>query len=390
MTEELTLYLEPLETDLINSAVPGTVGDKVKAFLKGDLFPEVSTGTVAIIGVPEYRRSQAVSEHELGLNDIRKKLYDLKDHFGDMDLVDLGDIRPGQTIDDTYYAVSSTVSSIIKNGGIAVILGGGQDLTYANYLAYEKLEQVVNLVCVDSRFDLGDVEDELSSDKFLQKIVLHQPNILFNFSNLGYQTHHSAPKEIDLISKMYFDAYRLGEVQQQINAVEPVVRNADMVSFDLSSVRQSDYPANYRKEPNGLYGEEACAISRYAGLSDKLTSIGFYDYSPSLDKDGQSAHLVAQMVWYFLWGASNRKNDYPFTDKTDYLKYTVSIKDGHYEIVFYKSQRSDRWWMEVAYPSKKGAKYERHFMVPCSYKDYQHACNEEIPDRWWQTFQKLG
>lgn len=390
MTVDLNLFFEPLEAELIGSVKAGTVGEKIRTFTEDSEIPEITIGTVALFGVPEGRRSKVNSNLEAGLNDIRRKLYALKDHFNETEIVDLGNIRPGETVEDTYYAVSSSVSSIVKRGGIAIILGGGQDLTYANYLAYEKLEQVVNMVCIDSRFDLGDVDDELSADRFLQKIILHQPNVLFNFSNLGYQTYHIEQKEIDLMHKMYFDAYRLGEVQHHIESVEPIVRSADMVSFDLSSIRQSDLPSNYRSEPNGLYGEEACAIARYAGLSDKLTSIGFYDHDPTSDENGRSAHLVAQMIWYFLWGVSNRKGDYPFTDKEEYLKYTVTIKKGEYEIIFYKSQRSDRWWMEVPYPSKRGAKYERHFMVPCSYTDYQMACKEEIPDRWWQTFQKLG
>ncbi len=390
MTVDLTLFFEPLASDVIGQVELGTVREKVSVFTEGAELPGISIGTVALFGVPEARCSQADNEVEPGLNAIRRELYGLKDHFNDTSIVDLGNIRPGETVEDTYYAVSSAISSIVKQGGIAIMLGGGQDLTYANYLAYEKLEQVVNMVCIDSRFDLGDVEDELRADRFLQRIILHRPNVLFNFSNLGYQTYHVDAKQTELMQKMYFDVYRLGEVQDDIPSVEPVVRNADLVSFDLSSIRQSDLPANYRSEPNGLYGEQACAISRYAGLSDKLTSIGFYDPGWLAKDDGRSALLVAEMIWYFLWGVSRRKGDYPFTDKDEYLKYTVTIKDGQYQIIFYKSQRSDRWWMEVPYPSKRGARYERHFTVPCSYADYRMACNEEIPDRWWQTYQKLG
>jgi formiminoglutamase len=44
----------------------------------------------------------------------------------------------------------------------------------------------------------------------------------------------------------------------------------------------------------------------------------------------------------------------------------------------------------VPYPSVKGERYERHFMVPCGYSDYLQACKDEMPDRWWQTYQKLG
>jgi len=388
MVSDIALFFEPIDSALFEQNLEGTLGSRIQTFSNEVGFPEIEKGSVVLFGVSEDRRTDCKGSAD-GLLAIRQELYQLKDHFGKLPIFDLGNISPGETVEDTYYAVSNSVAAIIKQGGIAVILGGGQDLTYANYLAYEKLEQVVNLVCVDSRFDLGDVNDELTANRFMQKIILHQPNVLFNFSNLAYQTHHALPKEVELMKKLYFDIYRLGEVQSKIEDAEPIVRNADAVSIDMSSIRKSDYPSNYRNEPNGLYGEQACAIARYAGLSDKLSSIGFYDCMQSGD-DKQSAKLVAQMLWYFLSGVTNRKGDYPFADKNEYVKYTVSLENGQYDIIFYKSQRSDRWWMEVPYPSKRGEKYERHFMVPCSYDDYQRACEDQIPDRWWQTFQKLG
>lgn len=389
MVTDIALFFEPVSADLSEFRNEGTVGEKIQSFQSSTDFPVIAKGAVAIFGVFENRRSNVPSVESDSLNVIRKAFYQLKNHFGNQEILDLGNISPGETVEDTYYAVSNSVASIIKQGGIVLILGGSQDLTYANYLAYEKLEQVVNLTCVDTRFDLGDVEDEISYDRYLQKIILHQPNILFNYSNLTYQTHHVLPKELDLIKKMYFDAYRLGEVQQNLEEVEPIVRNADIVSFDLSCIRSSDFPANERSEPNGLSGQEACAIARYAGLSDKLSSIGFYDAS-TIGSNPVSAELTAQLLWYFVWGVSSRKMDYPFADKNEYTKYTVALNEGQYDVVFYKSSRSDRWWMEVPYPSKRGAKYQRHFMVPCSYSDYLAACEDEVPDRWWQAFQKLG
>jgi formiminoglutamase len=172
--------------------------------------------------------------------------------------------------------------------------------------------------------------------------------------------------------------------------VEPIVRNADMVSVDISSIRHSDAPGNKNSVPNGFFGEEACQIVRYAGLSDKVSSIGFYEINPEMDDRGQTVHLVAQMIWCFIDGYYNRKKDFPIGDKSDYLKYRVSIQDNKHEIVFYKSKKSDRWWMDVPYPPGKNTRFERHHMVPCSYNDYQTAVKEEMPDRWWQTFQKLS
>jgi hypothetical protein len=278
---------------------------------------------------------------------------------------------------------------LIKDGIIPIIIGGSQDLTYANYLAYENLEQMVNLVTVDPRFDIGLKDETVDAYTFLSKIVLHQPSFLFNYSNIGYQSYFTDPKVLELMNQLYFDVYRLGMVRNNLEEVEPIVRNADIVSMDVNAIRKADAPGISFASPNGFNGEEACAIARYAGLSDKLTSFGVYDYCPSKDEDGTTAHLVAQMIWYFIDGYYNRKQDFPVGDRSQYFKYTVALESKDHELVFYKSNKSDRWWMEVPYQTGQNSKYERHHLVPCSYADYELALRDEMPDRWWKTYQKL-
>ena len=246
------------------------------------------------------------------------------------------------------------------------------------------------MVVVDSCFDIGVAGQDLDSKSFLSKIILHQPNFLFNYSNIGYQSYFVDENALELMKKLYFDVYRLGYVRNSLEEVEPIVRNADMLSFDISALRQSDAPGNKNSSPNGFYGEEACQITRYAGLSDKLTSIGFYEVNPLCDNNQQTTHLVAQMIWYFIDGYYNRKKDYPIGDTSEYTKYRVSIQDDKHEIIFHKSNKSDKWWMNVPYPANKKIKYERHHLVPCSYNDYQMACKDDVPDRWWKAYRKLS
>lgn len=345
---------------------------------------------IAIIGVEEDRNAFNNAGCATAPNHIRKYLYQLVGINGNVKIIDLGNFKIGNTTNDTYFALSTILEELIKKDVIPLILGGSQDLTYANFLAYKNLEQTVNLVAIDAKLDLGENKEDLNSNNFLTKIILHQPNFLFNYSNIGYQSYFVTKNEIDLMANLYFDTYRLGQVQQNIEEVEPIVRNADILSFDISAIRQSEAPGNKNASPNGFYGEQACQMSRYAGLSDKLTSIGFYELNPEMDNGGQTAHGVAQMIWYFIDGVNNRKKDYPIGTKKNYLKYRVNIQEGKNEIVFYKSDKSERWWMDVPYPSHEKIKYERHLLVPCSYKDYQTACDNEMPDRWWETFQKLG
>jgi len=388
---DISIYFESISSKALDIAYDGNqLGSLLKTYSKDGDFPTLEGINLAIIGVMDDRRCVNNSGCAHAPDLVRKYLYQLYQGNYQIKIADLGNIRQGHEVEDTYYALSSVIEELVKNNIIPVIIGGGQDLTFANYKAYQNLEQIVNMVTVDSRLDLGRVDQEIDSQSYLSKIILHQPNYLFNFSNIGYQTYFVDQNALDLMSKLYFDIYRLGQVRANIEEVEPIVRNADILSFDIGSIRQSDAPANKNVSPNGFFGEEACQIVRYAGLSDKLSSIGFYEINPEFDKDETTVHLVAQMIWCFIDGYYNRKKDFPIGDKSEYIKYRVTIQDNKHEIVFYKSNKSDRWWMDVPYPPNKNLKYERHHLVPCSYNDYQSACQEDMPDRWWQTFQKLS
>lgn len=388
---DLSIYFQPvnlsdLDHDNLNE---NSVGKNIEIFSESGKFPDYTSVELVIIGVVDDRGSIGNEGCAKAVDSVRKYLYRLFKHRSHLNIADLGNILKGDSITDTYFAVSNVIQELVRRQVVPIIIGGGQDLTYANYLAYEKLEQVVNIVTVDAHLDLGKEEDELNSSTYFSKIVLHQPNVLFNYSNIGYQTYFNDSFELELMEKMYFDAYRLGQVQKAIEDVEPIIRNADILSFDISAIRQSDAPGNKNATPNGFYGEEACQLCRYAGISDKLSSIGFYEINPEMDVNGQTAHLAAQMIWYFLEGFTHRQKEMPNPNNSNYTKYVVSLENQKHDIVFYKSRLSDKWWMAVPYPPDKRLKFERHHLVPCAYSDYKTAMLNEMPDRWWQTYQKL-
>jgi len=391
---DLSIYLQPVE--LVDFDVDGVMherrmGDVIEAHVTKGSFPEIEGADIAIIGVKESRRSVGNQGCEKAPDKVRQYLYSLYSSTNKSKIVDLGNIAAGAEVDDTYFALKTIVSELLQMGIVPIIIGGSQDLTYANYLAYEKMGQIINITAIDSHFNLGNAEEDFNSRSYLSKIILHQPNYLFNFTNLGYQTYFVDQAAVDLMKNLFFDVYRLGQVRSNMSEVEPMVRNADLLSFDIGAIRQSDAPGNANASPNGFYGEEACQIARYAGLSDKLTSIGFYELNPDLDNNGQTSHLTAQMIWYFIEGYYQRKGDFPHKQKDKYLKYTVAIEvDNEHQLVFYKSKKSGRWWMQVPLENPVSqTKYERHFMVACSIEDYKMATKGEIPDRWWQVYQKL-
>jgi formiminoglutamase len=348
-------------------------------------FPDLENVKIAIFAVNEDRNSQNNFGCGEGLHAIRTKLYELFPGNWDTNIADLGTVEKGNQVSDTYFAVKEIIVSLIKRNIIPIIIGGGQDITYINYRAYDALEQSVNITTVDSRFDLGNLEEELTSQSYLSKIIMQEPNNLFNYCNVGYQTYFNSQEEISLLDNLFFDTYRLGEAKVLEN-IEPALRNADIVSIDIGAVRQSEAPANNNSSPNGFYGEEICAISRYAGISDKVSSFGIYEYNSKHDNNDQTAHLIAQMIWYFIEGVNFRVKDYPFSGKENYQKFTVLLEDDD-PLLFYKSNKSGRWWMEINILSNN--KYKRHALIPCTYKDYTDATKQVIPEKWYKAMRKM-
>ena len=388
---DLSIYFSPLDTDDFEyNLSQKSFGNIIQKYTNLDFFPNLDGISLAIIGIEEERATFNNKGCGQGVGAIRNYFYKLFPGSYNAQIADLGNIQLGHGIKDTYYALTAVCSELLDQKIIPIIIGGSQDLTYANYRAYEDLGQIINIVSVDNQFDLGENDEELHARSYLSKIILHQPNFLFNYTNLGYQTYFVDQDAIKLMNNLYFDTYRLGNVRANMQNVEPMVRNADMMSIDISAIRQTDAPGNNNTTPNGFLGEEMCQITRYAGLSDKLSSIGFYEYNPKYDNNGQTAHLIAQMIWYFIDGYYNRMQDFPIDKQSnEYNKFMVKLSNQREELIFFKSKKSNRWWMEVECAATVKAKYERHYLVPCSYEDYEQALEDDIPDRWLQAYQKL-
>ncbi|RZL43337.1 MAG: arginase [Pedobacter sp.] len=376
-------FLHPLSDDIIEhiqSLSSQNLGSKVVLHSKAD-FPDLDKVQLAIIGVLE-NRGDSNQINDVDLTHIRKEFYSLYPGNWQASIADLGDIKAGEELSDTYFAVKSVVAELVKRKILPIIIGGTQDLTYAMYRSYDGLEQMVNLVSIDSKFDLGKENATDMASSYLTRIIIEEPNNLFNYSVLGYQTYYNAQEEIDLMEKLFFDGYRLGEVSSNITVSEPVFRDADIVTLDLTSIQSSNSGNFVTFVPNGFNGKEICSLARYSGLSDKLSLFGIFNHNNSKSE----AVLIAQILWYFIEGFECRSNEYPFTSKEQYIKYIVPLELE--ELVFYKSNKSERWWIEVPQIIDAHTKTEKNSLLPCSYEDYLGAINQEIPERWWKMQRK--
>lgn len=390
---DIQQYLSPVNPDKLGfypSEFVVTLGSKIRAHLPETGLPELHPGSLLLVGVPEDRGAERNAGCAQAPDEIRRYLYQLAVPADNTDIVDLGDIIPGQIPDDTYYALAQVISEALSYSATIIILGGSQDLTFAAYQGFVLQNRLVNITAIDSRFDL-EKNDETTSRTWLYDIVMHQPNSLFFHANVGYQTYYVGQRYIDLMEELKFDAYRLGEVQHDMVRAEALIRNADIVTLDIGAIRQSDAPANGYPSPHGFYGEEYCQMMRFAGMSDKASCLGIFELNPLFDNHGQTANMVAQGLWYFIEGYYNRKHDNPLINPENCKHFLVTLDDQGLELHFYKSKLSDRWWVKVPCLNPELATiYSSQLILPCTYADYQMAMTNEIPALWWRYYQRLN
>jgi len=288
------------------------LGRKLRIHSAQNGIPELEGVHIAILGVIENRNDVDYIGESFKLDEIRKSLYALFPGSWSTTVADLGDINTGESVEDTYFALRETIEILIRKNIIPVLLGGSQDLTYANYRAYDALMPMVNLVSIDCMFDLGDSAKPIKNNSYVGKIILDEPYNLFNYSNIGYQTYFNAQEEIDLMERLYFESYRLGEVNKDITIVEPVLRDANIVSLDLKSVKGAEVSLKQKFSPNGLDG--------------------------------------------------TRVKDDDFSDERSYQKFYTLVES--HELVFYKSNKTGRWWVEIPFLAEVNNKLKRHTLLP--------------------------
>jgi len=380
---DLNNYFEPVALDKPEGLFPAdddVLGHNIRVHTPSHPIDEISNYQIAILGVPEDRQGLNKGTSQAP-DKIRGNLYPLSRISDKTKIIDLGNLKATPAAGDTYYGLRDVMLELLNNQVTAIILGGSQDLTLGAYLAYEHSKSAVNLVTIDSRINTG--ADAVSAEAYLQAI-LKSPK-LFRYCNLGHQQYLVNNKHTDQIDDLGFETIRLGALRHNMMLAEPGLRDAHLVSFDIGSVRQSDAPANLFASPNGFYAEEGCQLSRYAGLSDRVSCFGLFEINPVLDHHNQTTRLAAQMIWYFMEGFSQRRIENPSAENSDFKVFIINHEDMEHKLTFFKSQITNRWWMEV--PEIKTGK---SFRVACTQEEYQQASNHDIPDLWWRTFQRIN
>ncbi len=335
-----------------------------------------SGADIVIIGCGEQRGKSMDAPWSHGPDAVRAELYRMYDWHPSVKVADMGNILEGATPGDTRAALRTVLMEVEAAGKIAIVIGGTHDLTLQQYDVFRKTERTINAAVVDMKIDLEETEG-ISDEGFLMDMLTDQPNFIRHFSHLGFQSYFVNPSMLETLDKLRFDCFRLGMVREDMEEMEPVLRNCDLLSIDLNAVRSCDAAFLKNGSPNGFFGDEICQLTRYAGMSSQLTSLGIYGYDATTDVNHQGAKLIAQMIWYFVDGYQIRKNEASLSNLEEFIEYNVALTGN--DTLFIKSKKTNRWWMQLPDSS----------FTPCSYKDYLTAGNNEIPERWFREQERI-
>ena len=378
-------FLQPVDQQIIefcNDLNDNQIGRNITQLSEEQSL--IAKGSVVILFVPEYRGSCENKSHDDDqIRSIRKSFYELYLGNWTHNLVDIGTLNPGKELSDTYYALTAVLKEILAYEAIPLIIGGSQDLTYYQYRAFDETESMVNMVSIDYGFDLGDSKEDLHNHNYLSHCIVNKPYNLFNHSTLGYQTYYNDQDAIDLLDRLFFETYRLGELIDDLKNVEPILRDATLASIDCNSIRSLSLN-NQINMPNGFNEREICQILRYVGIGERIKSLGIFEINKQ--NNPLFNELVAQMMWYFIEGYNVRMDEKIDINNPDFTRFTVPVDQD--DLIFYKSELTNRWWIEIPYSNNQNNKLRQNTLLACSKFDYLEACDQELPDRWYRAKRK--
>jgi len=351
---------------------PGQFGNIID--IHNESFPDIDNADIILVGCGEQRGRGYLGPASDAPQLVRKHFYSLFYWHEKIKIADIGNIRQGATYNDTLAALQTVIEEITSIGKTVIVIGGSHDLTLAQYNACKNAKQIIEATGVDAIIDL-DMESPFRNDNFLMEIFTGEPNYIKHYNHLGFQSYLVHPGMLQTLDKLKFDFFRVGHVKEDIEETEPAIRNSHIFSFDINAIANAYAPAN-QLTPNGLNGEESCILMQYAGMSNNMQSIGIYGYNPEQDKDELTAKQISHMLWYIIDGRHRRLKEATLDQSEHFTEYQMAFAE--IETSFLQSKRTGRWWMQL--PDKT--------YIPCSYKDYLAAGNNEIPERWFRAQQR--
>ena len=281
---------------------------------------DYAASEIVILGCPQdegVRRNNGRVGAAEAPDAIRQQFYRLTTFNFKKKVFDLGNVRIGASLEDTHDTMTAIVKQILQDGKRIIILGGGNDISYADGRA---MAEVFGPECwigvnIDSHLDVRIAEQRNSGTPYRQ--LLEEKLLLPTyFYEVGFQTHFCSPVYYEYIRSLGVHRISLELLRSRAEAdveLKEMIREKfighssslnTFFGFDMDAVRSADAPGTSAPSPLGLRNGEFIQLVKYAASLANTKIIEFTEVNPVYDVDNRTTKLVAIGMHRFCTGVA--------------------------------------------------------------------------------------
>ncbi|MGE3467743.1 MAG: formimidoylglutamase, partial [Pyrinomonadaceae bacterium] len=258
----------------------GDVNDPRMGEVAGHHPVDYASAEIVILGCPQdegVRRNGGRVGAAEGPSAIREQFYKLTTFNMKKRIFDLGDVRVDGSLEETHDTHSIVVKQILKDGKRLIVLGGGNDISFADGVAMAEtygIEWWIG-VNIDAHLDVRIAEERNSGTPYRQ--LLDEGHLLPKyFYEVGYQTHLASPVYYNYIRDLGVNRISLELLRSRAEAdieLKESIRQKfighssslnTFFGFDMDAVRMADAPGTSAPSPLGLRAGEFIQLVKYA------------------------------------------------------------------------------------------------------------------------------
>lgn len=323
------------------------------------IFNEIQENGIVLVFCSDYRGIENGEAEMVDFRKVRNELYHLSKLDFEIPVCDLGNLISGNTPADTRYVLQEVLSVCHDKNAIPIIIGGSNDLAFSLFSALNVYQKNINYTQISNLIALSNDGEEMTERNFLSKILSSKTFSIKNYNHLGYQKHLNEVDSVKLMKEVEFDVIRLAELMNSTEKTEPFFRRADLVTLNCDAVESMGDGFSVNPQVNGLNKREICAYMKEIGLSQRLKSVGIFNYNGN-SRYFLNHQLLAQMIWHLIEGINIQKSH---PAERAYETYWIMIDDEKY--AFQRETFSDLWYF--------GDEEKEENLIPCSLADYESA-----------------
>ena len=282
----------------------------------GEIVPQTKyeDSSIVIIGCPQdegVKRSGGREGAALAPEAIRKEFYRLTPFGIHHRICDLGDIG-GASLEETHDNLTAIVKKVFEDKKKIIVLGGGNDISYANGRAMSEVFGAGNWlgvntgpsfeVCLNEQRNCATTYRQLLDEKLIRPDYLYQ---------IGYQPHLVSPVYYRYLQNMGVNMVSLEQLRSRETADlelrelmrQKFIRHSESLTaffaFDIHAVRSSDAPGASAPNPIGLRSGEFLNLVQFAAKLVNTKIVEFTEVNPNFDVDGRTTKLIAVAMHRF-------------------------------------------------------------------------------------------